>query len=90
MWFYDGPHDPLSTANAVEYYSDCLAQEAVLIFDDANWEGVVDGAREGIQRIGAEIAYEKMLLNEEEDPEGWWNGLYVVVIQKAEEEIIEL
>lgn len=90
MWFYDGPHDTLSTANAVEYYNDCFAQEAVLIFDDANWEGVVDGAREGIQRIGAEIAYEKMLLNEEEDPEGWWNGLYVVVIQKAEEEIIEL
>jgi hypothetical protein len=83
MWFYDGPHDALSTARAVEYYASSFAQEAVLIFDDANWDGVVEGARKGINAIGAEVGYEKLLLCDVEDSNSWWNGLYIVVINKT-------
>jgi hypothetical protein len=84
MWFYDGPHDALSTARAVEYYASSFSQEAVLIFDDANWDGVVEGARKGINAIGAEVGYEKLLLCDVEDSNSWWNGLYIVVINKVE------
>jgi hypothetical protein len=92
MWFYDGPHDSLSTSRAVEYYANTFTDEAVLIFDDANWEGVVAGAREGINKIGAKVGYEKLLLCDVEDKNSWWNGLYIVVINKQpqEEEIVEL
>lgn len=90
VWFYDGPHDAYSTARAVEYYSSSFAKEAVLIFDDANWDGVVEGARKGINEIGAEVGYEKLLLCDVEDANSWWNGLYIVVINKKEDEIITI
>jgi predicted O-methyltransferase YrrM len=82
MWFYDGPHEFENTKRAVEHYYDTLADEAIIVFDDANWQGVVDGARAGLESVGAKITYEKMILNEVEDPNAWWNGLYIVVVLK--------
>lgn len=82
MFFYDGPHDKESTRKAVEHYYPALSDEAVIIFDDANWEGVVEGAREGLTNVGANVVYEKMMLNSIENPREWWNGLYILVIKK--------
>jgi len=86
LFFYDGPHDQLSTQKAVEYYKDCLAETAILIFDDANWDGVVKGAAEGIKRAGLTTIYSKMLLNEVESKNEWWNGLFIVVVTKQQME----
>lgn len=83
MFFYDGPHDKESTERAVKYYWPTLKDEAILIFDDANWVGVVEGARAGINACGGFVPYEKMLLNSEENSREWWNGLYVLVIRKG-------
>ena len=47
---------------------------------DANWDGVVEGARQGINSINRLVSYEKILLNEQEDASAWWNGLYIVVL----------
>lgn len=82
MFFYDGPHDKESTRRAFEHYYPALTEESVVIFDDANWDGVVEGAREGINNMGATVIYEKMLLNSVENPREWWNGLYILVIKK--------
>lgn len=82
MFFYDGPHDRESIVKAVQHYWSALADEAILVFDDANWDGVVDGAREGINNSNGTAVYEKMLLNSEENKNEWWNGLYVVVVRK--------
>lgn len=82
MWFYDGPHDQETTKRAVEYYWNTFAQETILVFDDANWEGVVYGAKEGIESSGGQILYEKLLLNDTEDKTQWWNGVYVLVVRK--------
>lgn len=82
MFFYDGPHDKESVAKAVEHYWPAFAQEAILVFDDANWEGVVDGARQGINNSSGVSVYEKIILNSEENKNEWWNGLYVVVVRK--------
>ena len=82
MMFYDGPHDEESTAKAVEYYYSTLADEAIVVFDDANWRGVVDGARKGFNKVGANVSFEKILLNSEENPNEWWNGLYIAVVRK--------
>lgn len=82
MFFYDGPHDEQSTSAAVEYYKDCFADTCVLIFDDANWMNVVKGADDGVLKAGLIPIYSRLLLNEIEDPSMWWNGLYIMVVQK--------
>ena len=66
----------------MEYFADTFAEECVLIFDDANWDGVVDGAVAGIQKSGLTIQYEKKMLNGVEDERMWWNGLYIIVVKK--------
>jgi len=82
LFFYDGPHDQQSVKQSVEHYWPALTEECILVFDDANWKGVVDGAREGINSCNGIAIYEKMLLNSEESKNDWWNGLYIVVARK--------
>ena len=82
LFLYDGDHSYESTKLAVEYFADTFAEECILIFDDANWDGVVNGAEAGIHKAGLTIQYEKKMLNGVEDEEMWWNGLYVVVVKK--------
>jgi len=82
LFFYDGPHDIETTMRAVKYFSECFADTAILIFDDANWQGVVQGADMGIGTAKLKKLYSKMMLNSPENKNMWWNGLYVVVVQK--------
>ena len=83
MFFYDADHSKEMTCSAVKYYSDKFADEAILIFDDANFDGVVAGAKEGFQEAGLEVIYEKLLLNDLEDADQWWNGVYIVVVRRV-------
>jgi hypothetical protein len=82
LFFYDGPHDAESTKRAVEHYYPVLADECIIVFDDANWKGVVEGAEAGIKDAGFDILYDKKVLNDQEDAGQWWNGLYLVVAKK--------
>jgi thiol-disulfide isomerase/thioredoxin len=82
LFFYDGPHDFESTRNAVKYYSPVFANHSILIFDDANWTDVVQGAHKGILESGLKILYSKKVLNALESDTEWWNGLYIVVVGK--------
>jgi|SaaInl5LU_22_DNA_1037371.scaffolds.fasta_scaffold15891_3 hypothetical protein len=81
MFFYDGPHDAQSTYNAIVHYWNTFADEVVIILDDANWDGVVEGSRQAINDCEGLVTYEKILLNSEENPNEWWNGLYILVIR---------
>ena len=82
VFFYDGPHDRKTTVDAVKYYLPTLADSAILIFDDANWEGVVQGAKDGIKQSGLNIVYSKLMLNSVESKNEWWNGLFIVIVKK--------
>lgn len=82
MFFYDGPHEEITTKQAVEYYWPTFQQETIMVFDDANWQGVVEGARQGIESMGGKISYDKIILCDEENKEQWWNGVYVAVVRK--------
>lgn len=82
LFFYDGPHDEITTAQAVEYYADTLADTAILVFDDFNWEGVVSGANRGIQNSGLTVINQRVITNNVENPVQWWNGLYILVVQR--------
>jgi hypothetical protein len=82
VFLYDADHDKDVTAKAIEYYSSVFANTCVMLIDDANFEGVVEGAHEGIANAGLNITYSRLLLNDIEDPEEWWNGLYIIVVNK--------
>ncbi len=82
FFFYDGAHDFQSTSDAIRYYASSLANEAIIMIDDANWEGVVDGAEDGIQKAGLEILFKKIWLNSQESKEQWWNGFFIAVVKK--------
>lgn len=82
FFFYDGAHDFQSTSEAIRYYASSLANEAIIMIDDANWEGVVDGAEDGIQKAGLEILFKKIWLNSQESKEQWWNGFFIAVVKK--------
>jgi hypothetical protein len=53
-----------------------------MIFDDANWDGVVAGAGRAIEELGFKVLYHKKMLNNAEDAHQWWNGLFIVVTQR--------
>jgi hypothetical protein len=82
LFFYDGDHSEIATRAAVKYFAECFADTAILIFDDANWSGVVSGAMSGINDTNFDVLYEKKVLNSQEDPEQWWNGLFILVIKR--------
>lgn len=82
VFFYDGPHDYVTTSNAIQYYSSVFADECIVIVDDANFDGVVDGAENGLSRIGFDVVYRKIVLNDIESSDEWWNGLFVVVVKR--------
>jgi len=82
LFFYDGPHDFESTKNAVKYYSSVFANQSILIFDDANWTEVVQGAHKGIIESGLKILYSKKILNSLESEKDWWNGIYILVVER--------
>lgn len=80
--FYDGPKEEQNIIDAVKYYADTLSEIAIIIFDDANWNGVVSGANAGIEQAGLHMLYNRIIVNDVEDANMWWNGLYIVVVQK--------
>lgn len=82
FFFYDGPHDFQSTSDAVRYYASCFSDEAILLFDDANWDGVVTGAEDGINKAGLEITYKRIWLNNQESKEEWWNGFFLAIVRR--------
>jgi len=82
VFFYDGPHDFENTSNAVQYYAKTFAKDAILIFDDANFHGVVEGANDGLNKAKLKTKYEKVIITEQiENKEELWNGLYIVNIK---------
>jgi hypothetical protein len=82
LFLYDGDHSYESTKLAVEYFASTFADECILVFDDANWDGVIDGALAGIESAGLTVQYDKKILNNIEDKNMWWNGVFIALVNK--------
>ena len=66
----------------MQYYASTFAKDAILIFDDANFEGVIDGANDGLIKSNLEIKYTNIIFTDPiENKEELWNGLYIVNIK---------
>ena len=81
LFFYDGPKDVIQ--EAIRHYSKTWEDETVLVFDDANWAGIVQNVDEGLAETGFVPVFSKLVLNGIEDPLKWWNGLYILVVMKG-------
>jgi hypothetical protein len=90
VFLYDGDHSKEAHYKALTHYYDCLDDVFVFIVDDWNWQDVRDGTLESISDLGLKIVYEKEIRLTQDNsvtPEpllstGWWNGIYVVILQK--------
>lgn len=79
VFFYDGPHGEENTKMAIKHYAPALSNQAVVIVDDANFEGTIKGARKAIDECGLQVHFERIILEEElENSDGWWNGVYIL------------
>lgn len=80
--FYDGDHEYNNQLKCLNVLSNLTDNTFILILDDANFDGVVSSADEFIKHNNYTVLFQRKILNRIEDESMWWNGLYILVLQK--------
>lgn len=78
--FYDGEHEFSDQYQIMGRMSDLCEDKFVLIIDDWNWEK--RGIIQGIKDFKLKCSYLKELFTKGEDPEDFWNGLGIFILEK--------
>lgn len=88
LYMYDAGHSRSDQCDALVYYKPYLADEFIYCCDDWTYQEVAEGTREGIEKGGYEVLFEKILLNPPGFPEDahlndhWWRGYMVALLKK--------
>jgi hypothetical protein len=90
IYMYDGNHANESHYKALLHYYPCLDDIFIFIVDDWNNQDVRDGTINSIRRLNLKVLYEKEIrltwdnshTPYHEASQSWWNGIYVVILQK--------
>ena len=80
--FYDGDNSEQKMREFFLNMIDFTEDVFTLVIDDANIEENVAITKRFIDAMGFKVLFERELLNDPEDLDMWWNGLYVVVLSK--------
>jgi len=65
----------------LEYLHNQCADSYILVVDDANFEGVVSCTDAFLS--DKNVIYKRLITTETpEDANDWWNGLYIIVVEK--------
>ena len=81
--FYDANHDIMAQMNNLNHLLPFLDEKFILIVDDANFDGVVEGAVTWAQENNLKCYLERKILSSViESPVHWWNGIHVMVLEK--------
>lgn len=80
--FYDGPHDPLYTMRFLPKYIHNMDPQFILVVDDWNWPNVSVPVQDAIKYLGLKIHYKQEIKTSGEDPNDFWNGLGIFVLEK--------
>lgn len=80
--FYDGNHDYQEQLQCLEVIKNLVEDTFILVIDDANFYGVVESAEEFVRKNEYTVLFEQKLLNEIESDKMWWNGMYILILQK--------
>jgi hypothetical protein len=76
FYFYDGEHSVDAQRRALTHYYGLLDDAFIFLVDDYGWDAARIGTQDAIGELGLQRLYERELTD------GWWNGLYVSVLQK--------
>ena len=81
--FYDANHDMMEQMNNLNDLLPFLADKFIIIVDDANFDGVVDGTVQWASENHLQCYLERRILSSVvESPIHWWNGVHVMVLEK--------
>ena len=81
--FYDADHDMMEQMNNLNHLLPFMDDQFILVVDDANFDGVVEGTMQFVQENQLEIFFERRILSGViENPTHWWNGIHVLVLRK--------
>jgi len=84
--FYDANHDYVQQLNCLNHIAPFLADKFILIIDDANFDGVIESAIQFVKDNNYDLYFERKILSAIiENPTHWWNGLFVMVLEKPNE-----
>lgn len=83
VYFYDGSHTTEAQYRGIVHFAPALAQRFVLLVDDCNWQEPREETKRAIHDLGYRVLFERLLPGAYNgDQVGWWNGLYVGLIEK--------
>jgi len=82
IYLYDGEHEVEDHKKALTYYYECLDDIFIFIVDDWNWSKVREGTIQGIEQLKLKVLYEREFFSDYPDSKGWWNGIYICILQK--------
>lgn len=83
IYFYDGGHNDADHLQALSYFFPSMNDIFVYIVDDWNEENIRQSTRSDLSSLPIKVLYEKEILSPiTSDHDGWWNGIYILVIQK--------
>ena len=81
--FYDADHDSLQQYQNLSHLLQFFDNEFILMVDDANMKGVVESVEDFVKHKKLKIIFEKKILTDvPEDKHSWWNGIYILLLQK--------
>ena len=85
VYFFDGPHERENQCKAFTVMNDNLQNLFIAIVDDWNWPHVKNGTRDAFEELKYNVVKEWEMPSSGKypgDPDQWWNGFYIAVIEK--------
>jgi hypothetical protein len=76
FYVYDGEHGVGSQRRALMHFAPMLDDAFIFVVDDYTWAAARIGTQQAIVELGLKVRYARELID------GWWNGLYVSVLEK--------
>jgi hypothetical protein len=86
IYFYDGNHSELSQELAFTYYNEILDDVFIAVVDDWSVSSVQEGTLKAFKELNYEILFEGDLVGFRYPDRFWWNGMYVAVIRKSNDQ----
>jgi hypothetical protein len=83
VFFYDGSHEELAQALAISSFSRMLAQHAIIIVDDWNWDWVRTGTWKGFTQVRPQVLWHTDVpIGVVRNGDNFWNSLGIFYIEQ--------
>jgi len=84
VYLYDGPdHSNLGHYRAIQHFYRAMDDVFVLLIDDWNWPDVKTSTANALKGMRLNKLFEREISTGSGSDAGWWNGMYVAVLEKS-------